>query len=296
MAASRASGCSTRSASTRPRCSRRGARRRRSSGATRTAMIDLAEEAAAALAGPDQRHWIDRLEREHDNIRAVLDRAVAARSRRSRSGSPSRCGGSGRSAVTSARPGGVLKRWPRRPGPTTTRRPGRDSSRRSAGLAGGRATSRDGPAPTRRPSDLWLAIGDEREIANAYYNASFISALPAVHLDIGGRCCETWTPVGWPTSRRRGGASTPSATGTAKPNALWALGNYHYFRAHPGHGVDQFRAALEMFRDLGDLTMEAWSLHMLGTSLLRNGEIDRVRVTHRACDLPFPRARGTRRG
>ena len=46
----------------------------------------------------------------------------------------------------------------------------------------------------------------------------------------------------------------------------------------PGNGVDEFREALEMFRRVGDLTMEAWSLHMLGTALLRNGEVTAART------------------
>ena len=39
--------------------------------------VALAAQAAAELSGPDQRRWLDRLELEHDDIRAVLDRAVA---------------------------------------------------------------------------------------------------------------------------------------------------------------------------------------------------------------------------
>jgi hypothetical protein len=32
-----------------------------------------------------------------------------------------------------------------------------------------------------------------------------------------------------------------------------------------------------MFREVGDLTMEAWGLHMLGTALLRNGDVAEAR-------------------
>jgi predicted ATPase/DNA-binding CsgD family transcriptional regulator len=37
----------------------------------------LAEQAQAGLAGEDQRHWLDQLEAEHDNLRIVLQRALA---------------------------------------------------------------------------------------------------------------------------------------------------------------------------------------------------------------------------
>ncbi len=39
--------------------------------------LALAERAAAEVSGAEQRRWLDRLELEHDDIRAVLDRAMA---------------------------------------------------------------------------------------------------------------------------------------------------------------------------------------------------------------------------
>ena len=44
-------------------------------------------------------------------------------------------------------------------------------------------------------------------------------------------------------------------------------------------GYFGFREALDLFRVVGDVTMEAWSLHMLGTALLRQGRADEARTT-----------------
>src|SRR5207249_7960796 len=40
--------------------------------------VALGERLTPLLTGDDQRRWLGRLERDHDNIRAVLDRTVAA--------------------------------------------------------------------------------------------------------------------------------------------------------------------------------------------------------------------------
>lgn len=123
--------------------------------------------------------------------------------------------------------------------------------------------------------ELWLAIGDEAEIANAYYNASFQFAVPERAGDddvdpdparTGLRFLEQARDTYHRIGDRRGEA-----------NALWGIGNYRYFRTLPGHGIEEFRSALEMFREVGDRTMEAWSLHMLGSGLLRGGDVNGAR-------------------
>ena len=72
-----ASRCSRRSGSTRRRCSPRPSppSGTGSSGATRRRSAWLAEAAEPHLTGEHQLEWLDRIGREHDNLRAVLDRA-----------------------------------------------------------------------------------------------------------------------------------------------------------------------------------------------------------------------------
>ena len=114
---------------------------------------------------------------------------------------------------------------------------------------------------------LWQSIGDEHEIANAYYNASFQLRGPARRRRPGRPDDGRRTTSASPTSRRRATSTTGSAIGAGEANALWGLGNYHYFQSRPGDGVEQFRRdAGASSASVGDRTMEAWSLHMLGTS------------------------------
>jgi hypothetical protein len=119
--------------------------------------------------------------------------------------------------------------------------------------------------------DLWLANGDDAEIANAYYNAAFSYALPLESNSPLADADPDQIGLGYIERARQLYHSVGNLGGEA--NALWALGNYRYFRGHPGHGVTEFRSALEMFRQTQDLTMEAWALHMLGTGLLRSGQV-----------------------
>ena len=60
-------------------------------------------------------------------------------------------------------------------------------------------------------------------------------------------------------------------------NVLWGMGNKKYFSEAPDAGVDEFTQALAKFRRVGDRTMEAWSLHMVGSALLRVSKRDESR-------------------
>jgi predicted ATPase len=77
-------------------------------------VLHLAERARVGLEGAGQAQWLDRLEREHDNLRSALGFLLAQGTTRRRSGSPGRPGCSGRYAATRPRVGGRWSgRWPR---------------------------------------------------------------------------------------------------------------------------------------------------------------------------------------
>ncbi len=122
---------------------------------------------------------------------------------------------------------------------------------------------------------IWLSIGDEREIANAYYNAAFTYSISAIAP--GGNAGPEVIGLSYINQARERFHAVGDEVGEA--NALWALGNYHYFRRDPDNvGIGFFREALEIFQRHGDQTMAGWARHMLGSSLLRRGETDEART------------------
>jgi predicted ATPase len=238
--------------------------------------VALVNEAAGQLSGPDQRRWLDRLELEHDDIRAVLDRAVAEPD------PPVAIGVAfamwrfwqkhGHLAEARARLEAIAAE------PWSADDP-RLHARLLEALGGTLWWQGLIPEMGRRYEEalaLWESIGDDEEIANAHYNASFVHAVPR----------DAAAPEEFGDSERIGLAHIEAARDIfhrigdkrGEANALWALGNYHYFHESPGSGVDQIREALAIFREVGDLTMEAWSLHMLATAQLRNGDVAEART------------------
>jgi tetratricopeptide (TPR) repeat protein len=118
---------------------------------------------------------------------------------------------------------------------------------------------------------IWEEIGDEREIVNALYNGSFQYAVTSNPRESDPE------RVGYGQMIRALELATRIGDERGRANVLWGLGNYVYFHDTDDRGLSQFREALEIFRRIGDRTMEAWSLHMIGTALVRARELDESR-------------------
>ncbi len=241
--------------------------------------LAFTERLAPELGGSDQRGLLERLEAEHDNIRAVLDRATVA--------------GDGNTAIRLGF--AVWRFWQKRghlyearrrleamaAAPWSTTNPIL-RARLLEALGGVQWWQGDlaamGPTYTAAV-ELWREIGDHSELANALYNYAFIFAVPDdPH---GGR--EDLDPDG------KGARALEEALaiyrdlgdGRGEANVLWGIGNAAFFANEPGSGVEEFRRSLELFRLVGDRTMEGWSLHMLGGALLRAGDAEAARSSMR---------------
>ncbi len=234
--------------------------------------LNLAEAAAPQLSGPDQRALMERLEREHDNIRAVLDRAPLV--------------GDGQCAIRLSF--AMWRFWQKRGHLYEARR-------RLEAIAAA-PWSHDDPVLRARlmealggvywwqadlaamkvayteALEIWRSLGDKSEIANALYNISFsfaVSADPTMKP-------EEADPDGLGFRAQQEALALYEELGDIRgqANVLWGMGNWDYFRKSGDHGKEFFSRALDRFREAGDVTMEAWSLHMLGSAILRSGDVE----------------------
>ncbi|HET7029991.1 MAG TPA: adenylate/guanylate cyclase domain-containing protein [Candidatus Limnocylindrales bacterium] len=232
--------------------------------------LALAESVTARLAGDDQRRWLGRLERDHDNIRAVLDRATA-----------------GGDAPTAIGLGFAMWRYWQKRGHLA-------EARRRLGAIADAPWSRTDPVLRARLLEAlggvawWQAdlsvmgpayaealeiresLGDPAELVNALYNDSFRYAVTGNP--------KTGDPErkGYQQMVRARDLAESVGDEHALGNVLWGIGNYRYFNDEDDRGVAEFERALELFRKTGDRTMEGWSMHMLGTALIKAHELERA--------------------
>jgi predicted ATPase len=139
------------------------------------AFLELAEEAAPQLAGADQRRWLDRLEREHDNLRATImwaankpdpDIAIRVAFALWRFWQQRGYLNEGQTRLDDLRGRG----WDLTP----LQRAHLAEAR--GGVAYWQADQATAEACYAEALELWRQIGDRREIANALYNRAYAEA------------------------------------------------------------------------------------------------------------------------
>jgi predicted ATPase/class 3 adenylate cyclase len=238
------------------------------------AFLLLAEEAAPHLSGADQRSWLDRLERDHDNLRAALAGVIERRD-----------------VDVAVRFAFALWRfWQQRGYLNEAKTRLRDLEEadweltthqraRLAEACGGIAYWRADHESAKRWYDValasWRELGDEREIANALYNRAYADVIVLLGGEASGEQAETTRAMlveALGIYERLGDAS-------GEGNILWALGSLEIFSRNGSAAVEWYRRSLERHRTAGHRTMEAWSLHMLAMSLLITRDADEARTS-----------------
>ena len=238
------------------------------------AMLDLAERAAPNLSGTEQRMWIDRLERDHDNLRAALEWATAKPE-----------------PELGARMGFALWRFWQQRGYLNEARIRFEAmaakgwsldpvcaARFAEGFGGVAYWQADISAADhwyKEALRIWREIGDKGEIANALYNDAYADILPLM-----GLSGQALTAAQRAPKYKEGRHKLDEALAiyreigdkAGEGNILWALGSYDYFTATGKPAEHWYRESLELHRASGHRTMEAWSLHMLALVQIGHGE------------------------
>jgi predicted ATPase/class 3 adenylate cyclase len=237
--------------------------------------LALAERISPELSGDDQRSLLDQLEREHDNIRAVLERAAAA--------------GDAPTAIGLAF--AVWRFWQKHGHLSEAR--GRLDRMAAApwsrgdpvlrarllealgGVCWWQADIASMKPAYREAAEIWRDLDNKAELANALYNYSFVFSVPMNPSDSVGNT----DPTGEGAAALQEALALYEELGDIRgvANVRWGMGNSKYFSDHGDAGITHFQAALEGFRQVGDKTMEAWSMHMVGGALLRAEQRDESR-------------------
>jgi predicted ATPase/class 3 adenylate cyclase len=222
--------------------------------------LELAERAAPELEGSEQKRWLDALEREHDNLRAVLERTVAE----------------GDAALASRLSFALWRFWHMRAHLHEARErmervlalPNLRGPERMRALeaAGGVAYWRGDMDTARAFYHEALALaresGDPAAIANAAYNESFTYIVPRQQLEEGRALLEEANAIYRSLGDRDGLART-----------AWALGDMHMARREYAAAIAPFEEAYAVFRERGNRFMTGWALFELGLSRSFSGQL-----------------------
>ncbi len=231
--------------------------------------LDLAQRAAPELRGQDQRVWLDRLEHEHDNLRAAMDWAIARPD-------PHIAVGFAYALWKFWQARGYLVEGRRRleamEAMAWTLEPV-DRAHFAEAIGSVAYWQSDEPVASfwyDRQLEEWRAIGDRREIANALFNRAYADMI-SIMLGIADT-----TELAGGRERLDEALAISEELGdrSGQGNALWGLGSYYYFTADAAGAQPWYERSLELHRAAGDRTMEAWSLHMIALTGMSQRHFD----------------------
>jgi predicted ATPase/class 3 adenylate cyclase len=226
------------------------------------AFLDLARAATPHLSGDEQRGWIERLEREHDNFRSALTWAVEAPD-------PAIAMGLGFHLWRFWQKRGHLAEARRRLDEIAAKPWAAEEPVPHARLleALGGVAYWQGDFPVAIPVyetalEIWRRVGDRTEIANALYNLAFTYSIDAGTKPSAPR----FDPkLARPLLDESLAIYREIGDQRGIGNVLWAIGSAEAFAGQPEGARPVFEEARAAFRSAGDRTMEAWALHMAGT-------------------------------
>ena len=224
-------------------------------------VLELVEGGAASIFGPDQKEILDRYEREHDNIRAALGRAIASDHAEMAMSIFAACWRFWQMRGYLAEGREHAERVMALPGSTDF-----PDARAAAVEAAGGIAYWQGDLPVARgwydeALQFARAAADEARIANALYNLTFTFTLE--HEDQVK--AKTLVEEAVEIFRRLG-----DEAGIGR--SLWGLGSYHYYFGDFEGGIKLAREGLEIFRRIDDRFMTGWSLYAVG---IYNLKVDR---------------------
>jgi tetratricopeptide (TPR) repeat protein len=231
--------------------------------------LALATRAEPHLIGADQKEWLDRCDREHDNIRAALKWSIQA--------------GEARPGQEAA--GALWRFWHQRGHLAEGRRKleqllqapgggGRTPERFKAltGAGGLAYWQNDYPAAERFYSEsLQIAreLDDRRSIAEGLFNLSFLDRIRGDE-DEGMAKLEKVLEMARSIGDRQLAA-----------DSLELLGNHELREGRREDGLPMVEEALSIYRDLGNLFATADSVSGLGSYYRREGDIDAATALQR---------------
>jgi predicted ATPase/class 3 adenylate cyclase len=234
------------------------------------AFLELAERAGPNLIGPQQAEWLDRLEAEHDNMRAALEWALAA----------------AESAIALRLGGALWRFWQIRGHLLEGRRRieavvamprARDHPAALAAAleaAGGVAYWQgDMPAAERFYADcleIRRQLGQPIGIANALYNLAFAHYVPRTDIPQAMSLLEEALRI----FRERG-----DREGVAK--SLWAMASANVAAGKFADAMRLGEESIRANRELGKPFFLGWALKVTGGAATRSGRLAEARAFFR---------------